>query len=150
MSLSLSKYNTIKYIIDTFPGNESDPSVFEKHLNQISRIFGKKHILPDQLVEGLIRTFPDNTNLHEMLREMMLTPQVACRSDLPGWLDRYDAWVARRDAGNKLTHLLDKEKRAKIHDKNIEIDEIRMQSPFYKLMLDIAKHDRDAELANII
>jgi hypothetical protein len=143
--MGLSQYHVIQYILETFPKNEYNIDILEKKLIEISRIFGKKHILPEKLVNGLMRTCSSNQVLLEILCKFRCQVEFynECHNDREiDRLHKHESWRIRRDAGNMLAIEQEKQKREsdKVLCKRVqeEVDARILQDPYYKNILDNA------------
>ena len=147
--MPLSRYNIVKYILATFPDEELDPVAIKEHFLKVSRIFGKNHTLPMELVKGLARTHASNHALLEILPSFI----APLKTDHE---DRRESWICRRDAGNmrvrdeiRMKRLEEKELARKKMDEEYELN-TKHQQPLYDQMFEIAVQKRNNELDTIL
>ena len=147
--MPLSRYNIVKYILATFPDEELDPVALEQHLHMVSRIFGKNHTLPMELVKGLARTHASNHALLEILPSFIAPPKTDHE-------DRRESWICRRDAGNmrvrdevRNARLEEKELARKKMDEEYELN-TKHQQPLYDQMFETVVEKRNKDLYTIL
>ena len=149
--MAISKYNTIRYVIDTFPIHELDLVVLDKRLISISRIFGKKHTIPVQVIEGIKGVCGAKHPVLQIL-DQYKEPNVLLCTTVCKKLMKKSEWLIRRDAGNKrVQEQMQTQTRVQERANEIanEIAEYETLS-YYQNQLDDLLKKREVELVEVL
>jgi hypothetical protein len=143
-AMAISKYNTIRYIIDTFPIHELDLVVLDKRLISISRIFGKKHTIPVQVIEGIKGVCGAEHPVLQILDHYKEPDVLLCTRVYKTEAE----WLIRRDAGNKRVQE-QMQTQTRVQERANEIAEYEILSHYQNQLDDLLKK-REAELVEAL
>lgn len=145
--MAISKYNTIRYVIDTFPIHELDLVVLDKRLISIARIFGKKHTIPVQVIEGIKGVCGAEHPVLQIL-DHYKEPDVLLCTRVYKNLMKESEWLVRRDAGNKRVQE-QMQTQTLVQERANEIAEYETLSHYQNQLDDLLKK-REVELVEVL